>query len=86
MELVSVRISDRPVAGRSVIIELFYLLLCPYYRINNVKELLIVGYVKYHYPEMKSSSRRSQYEFKIGRSDFFRSVPSLIAAIKERDD
>jgi hypothetical protein len=25
--------------------------LCPYYRINNVKELLlIVGYVKYHYP------------------------------------
>jgi len=56
-------------AGRTAIIELFYFLLCPYYHINNVKELLsIVGYVKYHYPEMKSSSTGSRYEFKTGWS------------------
>jgi hypothetical protein len=55
-------------AGRSVIIELFYLLLCPYYRINNVKGLLlIVVYMKYHYPEMKLSSTSNRYEFKTGR-------------------
>jgi len=56
-------------AGILIIIELFYLLLCPYYCRNNVKELLlIVGSVKYHYPEMKSSSTSSRYEFKTSRS------------------
>jgi hypothetical protein len=39
---------------RPVIIDLSYLLLCSYYLILRNQLMLIVGYVKYHQPRLKS--------------------------------
>ncbi len=61
-----VPVTDIP-TGRLVIIDLPYLLFCFYYIINDANELLLmVDYVKYHYPEMKSPLTSSQYEFNPG--------------------